>query len=130
MSSVNLKPCPHCGGNASMSIDPEATTDQMGRRWAFTVVCENCCATSGLNFSEENAVESWNRRATVDQHRWVPVTERMPENDETAICYMKDGKVLVLTWSYIDWMWDNGSEWYKEDDVLYWMPLPKPPKEE
>lgn len=58
-----LKPCPFCGGKASASIDTEATRDSQGRLWAFTVVCDSCCASSGLTFSSKRAIKAWNRRA-------------------------------------------------------------------
>lgn len=58
-----LKPCPFCGGNARISADSEATRDSQGRLWAFTVVCDRCCATSGLTYSPEKAIEAWNWRA-------------------------------------------------------------------
>lgn len=51
-------------------------------------------------------LDALKRAPTVEQPRWIPVTERIPENGETAICYTKDGK------------------------VLYWMPLPAPPTPE
>ena len=57
-----LRPCPFCGGQADISIDPEAVVDTEGRRWAYTVVCNRCCATSGLTYLPEKAREAWNRR--------------------------------------------------------------------
>ena len=58
-----LMPCPFCGGNARISADTEATRDSQGRLWAFTVVCDRCCASTGLTFSPDRAIEAWNRRA-------------------------------------------------------------------
>lgn len=62
MANMELKPCPFCGGNARISSDPEATRDTMGRLWAFTVVCDRCCSTSGLTFAPDLAANAWNRR--------------------------------------------------------------------
>ena len=62
MKDHELKPCPFCGGKAFISTDPEAVRDTQGRLWAFTVVCERCCATSGLGYSKEQISEHWNRR--------------------------------------------------------------------
>jgi Lar family restriction alleviation protein len=59
---ADLKPCPFCGGNARISADTEATRDSQGRLWAFTAVCDICCASSGLTFKPEIAIEAWNRR--------------------------------------------------------------------
>lgn len=58
-----LKPCPFCGGKASLNIDPDGTVDTEGRRWAFTIVCNKCAATAGLHWLVQNAIEAWNRRA-------------------------------------------------------------------
>lgn len=60
---AELKPCPFCDGEAQISADPEAMRDTVGRLWAYTVVCSRCCATSGLTYTPEKAVEAWNRRA-------------------------------------------------------------------
>lgn len=54
--------CPFCGGEASVSCDPDGTVDAMGRTWAYTVVCNKCCATSGLGFSQIMMIEKWNTR--------------------------------------------------------------------
>lgn len=62
MNNITLKPCPFCGGEGFLSIDPEAVVDTFGRKWAFTIVCGNCCATSGLGYSTEQVAEAWNRR--------------------------------------------------------------------
>lgn len=60
-----LIPCAHCGKPAYISVDPECEPDSMGRKWAYTVVCGTCCATSGLCFSAEMARLSWNTRAPI-----------------------------------------------------------------
>ena len=57
--------CPHCGKAAYISVDPECEPDSMGRKWAYTVVCGTCCATSGLCFSAEMARLAWNTRAPI-----------------------------------------------------------------
>lgn len=62
MSEVKLLPCPFCGGEARISVDTDAISDSKGRTWAFTVVCESCCATSGLCYSTDMAVDAWNTR--------------------------------------------------------------------
>ena len=58
----DLKPCPFCGGEAVISVDPDAVEDTQGRRWAYNAVCIRCCATSGLTYTPQNAKEAWNRR--------------------------------------------------------------------
>lgn len=62
--------------------------------------------------------------------QWISVEDRLPENDQKVLCFNYNGEYKVLRWNYIDWMWNSGIEWHKEDYVLYWMPLPQPPKGE
>ena len=60
-----LLPCGHCGKQAYISVDPECEPDSTGRKWAYTVVCGTCCATSGLCYSADMARLSWNTRAPI-----------------------------------------------------------------
>lgn len=60
-----LLACAHCGKQAYISVDYECESDSMGRKWAYTVVCGTCCATSGLCFSPEMASLAWNTRAPI-----------------------------------------------------------------
>lgn len=75
-----LLQCAHCGKQAYISVDPECEPDSMGRKWAYTVVCGTCCATSGLCFSPEMARLAWNTRAAVLTPEQLAELERM-END-------------------------------------------------
>lgn len=60
---------------------------------------------------------------------WISVKDRLPENFQKVLCFTRYGDYAVFRWNYIDYMWNDGIEWYKEKDVLWWMPLPEPPKE-
>ena len=65
--------------------------------------------------------------------KWISVNDRLPENDQWALCFMKDksfGTFRVLQWNYIDWQWNDGDEWFDEKDVTHWMPIPEKPKGE
>ena len=69
----------------------------------------------------------------VTVQKWISVKERLPENDQWALCFMKDksfGTFRVFQWNYIDWQWNDGNEWFDEKDVTHWMPLPSLPKGE
>lgn len=60
-----LVPCGHCGKQAYISVDQECGPDSAGERWAYTVVCGTCCATSGLCYSTDMACLAWNTRAPI-----------------------------------------------------------------
>ena len=55
--------------------------------------------------------------------RWIPVTERLPKEQETVLTWGEQGIILL------NWRHDN--KWCVcLGDVTHWMPLPEPPKEE
>ena len=85
----------------------------------------------GSNTSEEIADHLIANGITA--HEWISVKDRLPENNQWALCFMKDksfGTFRVLQWNYVDWRWNDGNEWFDEKDVIHWMPLPRPPKGE
>lgn len=63
----------------------------------------------------------------VTVQKWIPVSERLPDNDYWVLCLKYDGDYWVAAWNYIDWMWSDQNEWYAEKDITHWMPLPEPP---
>ena len=65
VEGVMQVPCGHCGKQAYISVDPECEPDSTGRKWAYTVVCGTCCATSGLCYSADMARLAWNTRAPI-----------------------------------------------------------------
>ena len=56
--------------------------------------------------------------------KWIPVTERLPENDKTVLVWNRRNSR-----EYFD-VYDHGRwiilEW---EDITHWMPLPEPPKD-
>ena len=63
----------------------------------------------------------------VQQMRWIPVEERLPEEKQRVIvrCERVGTSVGWILWG--NWMADIGPDAGK---VTHWMPLPKAPKEE
>ena len=59
-------------------------------------------------------------------NKWVPVSERLPEDGKQVLCCNKYGSVFTseLTWSKGYLMFGQHS------DVIAWMPLPEPYKAE
>ena len=88
----------------------------------------------GVTFATDNNVGS----------KWIPVTERAPENDygkhwkdrkHYLVLYQPSGLMCVANYGYkqYDWWIDShgcvmSETNYKE--VTHWMPLPEPPKGE
>lgn len=66
---------------------------------------------------------------------WIPVTERLPEEDEeTELILANKGRWMVFSWFYDEnWFytidWEDDREHKSERFVDYWMPLPLPPKQ-
>ena len=75
-----------------------------------------------------NYADSWKMAFEIerDAHRWIPVTERLPE-DRKMVLAAVDGVVCVAF--YGNYMWEEVGTY----SILYpthWMPLPQPPKGE
>lgn len=66
--------------------------------------------------------------------RWIPVTERLPKNDDFVIVTVKDESGdSPYVYSDFGWYFDRAECWIVETEqrtnITHWMPLPKPPKE-
>lgn len=91
-------------------------------RKAADAIEELCalCASLSKDCSEAIAkyLELWEK-----QPRWIPCSERLPEEDKTVLTFVKKHQCVLL-----DWMHDN--KWCCFGVADYWMPLPEPPEEE
>ena len=96
--------CPSCGlGDAIYMVEEQriVNTRNMKRRKDATVALSKMEKTT----------------------QWIPVTERLPKEQETVLIWGEQGIILL------NWLHDN--KWCGcLGDVTHWMPLPKPPKEE
>ena len=61
------------------------------------------------------------------QQRWIPVTERLPEDDDDVLI-MSSGSISMGYYSIYNEYWADYINVYNSD-VTHWMPLPEPPKE-
>ena len=62
-----------------------------------------------------------------EQHRWIPVTERLPEKMKDVLVIRMHGEPDI-EFLFYDGTWVGDTE--GKQDVTHWMPLPKPPKGE
>lgn len=78
--------------------------------------------------------------------RWIPCSERLPKEDARYLVQMSYGMMQVLSWANdlekvddFDFYNEKHSGWYEYDsewgycerhEVVAWMPLPKPYREE
>lgn len=70
-------------------------------------------------YAVQEAIEVISKKEKTTQ--WIPVTERLPREQEAVLTWGKQGAVLL------DWRHDN--KWCCFGGVTHWMPLPEPPKE-
>lgn len=66
--------------------------------------------------------------------RWIPVSERLPEENETVIASTKCGVYPETHYTKKygwEWAYEAGSDyWVELKDVVAWQPLPEPYKGE
>lgn len=73
-----------------------------------------------------------------ERTRWIPVTERLPEDGDVVLCwyeYFRFGEYnrMYRTYGigyYINGMWGGDASNGQNTKVLEWMPLPAPPEVE
>lgn len=106
-------------------------------------VCQNCVDSwSGRKFKDHCTTPP----QSLEQTRWIPVSDRLPEEDNctgSGVQFSDDVLMSVLNIvdeeDFIDFGHTIDGEWYSivkkkriqnGFDVIAWMPLPQPYKEE
>ena len=88
--------------------------------------CEEChdediadhLIANGVTVQDSKGVE-------IDQFKkWIPVTERLPEENTAVLTYRESGIQVEFRWHK---GWDNDE--FTPCPVTHWTPLPQPPKE-
>ena len=63
----------------------------------------------------------------IEVPKWIPVTERLPEDGAEVLAFNKTGFAYVDCWT--DGKWKINSMVDEEhESVTHWMPLPQPPE--
>lgn len=78
------------------------------------------------------ATEEAYKKGYADATKWIPVTERLPEEDGYYLCNVRSfafpGSFYMATLKYYKGGFIDGH--FYTDDVTHWMPLPPAPKED
>ena len=64
----------------------------------------------------------------VTVQKWIPVSERLPEDCDVVLCHM-GFDTTTMQWDGRSKLWVNLFTDYEVNVVTHWMPLPEPPKE-
>ena len=73
--------------------------------------------------------------AVLSKPRWIPVTERLPEDGQKVLAIYTINEILpviryaVLSYSTDDGFHDYEEGYYEWTGITHWMPLPEPPKD-
>lgn len=62
-------------------------------------------------------------------HQWIPVDERLPEDDRLVLAHFPDvdPELCYATAYYVDGAWQTSDDWYYDCRIDFWMPIPIPP---
>ena len=85
---------------------------------------------------KDEIYEALNEAIEILKQGWIPVSERLPEMDESVLICTDKGEMTVAYHTFKEWS-EIETEWfvfgtlgfaltYEDDEVLAWMPLPKP----
>ena len=118
---TDLKLCPFCGDTYAVIY----TTLEDG----YCAECLECHAKTDWFSTKAEAIAAWNRRAD----GWIPVTERLPEENRLVQVYNGSVTCGILREPQIiggGWMiaFDYSGVLEFQFPVTHWMPLPQPPE--
>lgn len=103
---------------------PKEMTDEIGEAIAMQA---NCCGGIALDIYDAMLAAApqlpGSELATVPG-KWIPVSERMPENDGAYLCW--DNR-YVTTYAFIFGAWQANQ--FIAKNITHWMPLPAAPQE-
>jgi Lar family restriction alleviation protein len=113
MGEMKLKPCPFCGGEASIDEWGEG----MGK--ILSIHClnpSNDCrfSMSRLAKDKDELITAWNRRAS----RWNKFLDQKPREWQDCVVITERGDVHIYTWSEAMYAWWEGNA------ITHWIELP------
>lgn len=106
------------------------------KKWLLRINYENRGKSDAEEFEKDfNEILDLAIKALEQEPRWIPVNERLPEENKTVIASTKYGVYSEARYSKEDgweWAYESGADYWEEIgcNVLAWMPLPQPYIEE
>ena len=103
-------------------------TDYISKEDALGSICIDCSAQRDCR-PGERCVDYMRIKAipaadVLESPRWISVKERLPEEQQDVLVYLKRGGCAV------DYFIPSRNDKWGYKDVTHWMPLPTPPKED
>ena len=92
---------------------------------------DDACDSVSMDVAAD-VIEALLREKGHEQKRWVPVTERKPEDGESVLIYcVTEG----IRWQVVGYYWESEGLWYSDEgehlgDVQAWRELPEYPAED
>ena len=85
---------------------------------------------ANINYTFASAIMAQvNAEPTIEERKWIPCSERLPEEKREVLVSTKDGYLNIAfleTLSTGDFEWTDVIEYFQIPNVTAWMPLPEP----
>ena len=89
------------------------------------MLCDNCCSKM-IYVGEDDSAFAWcekcvdQLRTQLDQHRWIPVAERLPEAKGVYLACIKNGNYPSFVSTVLHYGKDKA--WASPNNVTHWKP--------
>lgn len=96
----------------------------------FMEMVYNELHSDGDNYRANRIIDAADEYAETEKESdWIPVSERLPEKNVEVLATTEWGAVTISEmYSANDWFIHEGTTNAETDDIVAWMPLPKPYK--
>lgn len=82
---------------------------------------------AALHYTGDALIAKLDEMRPVEVPDWIPVTERLPENDDPVLVYFK-WKTFPGGDVDRDCYHPRAERWETTWDITHWMPMPQPPE--